>query len=317
MPSSPSSSASPRAAGRTDTLVQPPEGEGEAYRGSALEQLCEVLDLERVEVDIFRGRTPAGTRLPRVFGGQVAGQALVAAGRTVDADRPVHSLHAYFLRPGDPSVPIVYTVDRIRDGRSFTTRRVVAVQHGEAIFNLQASFQVVEDGVEHAEAMPEGLPDPETLPTLAEQLAGVDSPVAQWAARPRPVDLRYVGEHPLLAQADGPRPPQNAVWMRADGTLPDDPLLHVCVATFASDFTLLDPVLLPHGMAWGTGTVHGASLDHAVWFHRPFRADEWLLYDAASPTASGSRGLATGRIFTRDGRLVMSVVQEGLVRTPR
>ena len=298
-----------------DGLVRPPGTE--AWSGTPLEQLCRLLDLERVEVDIFRGWTPPGSRLPRVFGGQVAGQALVAAGRTVPPDRPVHSLHAYFLRPGDPAVPIVYTVDRIRDGRSFTTRRVVAVQHGEAVFNLQASFHVVEPGVEHAEPAPVDVPAPETLPTLAEALSGVDSPVAAWAARPRPVDLRYVGEHPLLAQGHGPAEPRNAVWMRADGDLPDDPLLHVCVATFASDFTLLDPVLLPHGMAWGTGTVHGASLDHAVWFHRPFRADEWLLYDASSPTASGSRGLATGRIFTRDGRLVMSVVQEGLVRTPR
>ena len=301
--------------GRPDGLR--PDAGAEAWSGTPLEQLCRLLDLERVEVDIFRGWTPPGARLPRVFGGQVAGQALVAAGRTVEPDRPVHSLHAYFLRPGDPSVPIVYSVDRIRDGRSFTTRRVVAVQHGEAVFNLQASFHVVEPGVEHAEPAPADVPAPETLPTLAEALAEVDGPGAEWAARPRPVDLRYVGEHPLLAQRRGPAAPRNAVWMRADGDLPDDPLLHVCVATFASDFTLLDPVLLPHGMAWGTGTVHGASLDHAVWFHRPFRADEWLLYDASSPTAAGSRGLATGRIFTRDGRLVMSVVQEGLVRAPR
>ena len=300
-------------------LPAAPDGAGERPDGTdPLAVLLDTLDLETIEEDVFRGRTPASWSLPRVFGGQVAGQALVAAVRTVPRERAVHSLHAYFLRPGDPRRPILYSVDRIRDGRSFTTRRVVAVQRGEAIFNLQASFQVEEEGVAHADAMPD-VPPPEELPTLAERLAepGLDPSAAAWARRPRPVDLRYVGDHPLRSRQGDARPARNAVWLRADGRLPDDPLLHVCVATYASDMTLLDSVLLAHGLAWGTGDVSGASLDHAMWFHRPFRADEWLLYDQASPWAGGGRGLATGRIFTRDGRLAVSVVQEGLVRTRR
>ena len=276
-----------------------------------LDRLVDLLDLERIEDDIYRGKQ-AGESVQRVFGGQVAGQALVAAGRTVAADRPVHSLHAYFLRPGDPAVPIVYEVDRIRDGRSFTTRRVVAVQHGKAIFNLQASFQVVETGVEHARAMPE-VPDPETLATLSERMA----PYAEensWYVRPRPIDVRYVGDPPRIAMDTGTPVPHSRVWMRADGALPDDPLLHVCAVTFASDMTLLDSTLLAHGKAWGTGNVVGASLDHAMWFHRPFRADDWFLYDQLSPWTGAGRGLAQGAIYTRDGQLAVSVVQEGLIR---
>ena len=281
-----------------------------------LDDLVALLDLEPIEQDIFRGASPE-TSLQRVFGGQVAGQALVAAGRTVPPERAVHSLHAYFLRAGDPNVPIVYLVDRIRDGRSFTTRRVVAVQHGKPIFNLSASFQVAEQGVEHADPMPQ-VPAPETLPGLREQLSRYADRLDPWLALPRPIDLRYVGPHPMVAAAEG-RPTRAAsqVWMRADGTLPDDPLLHVCALTYASDMTLLDSVLLPHGMAWQTGTVAGASLDHAMWFHRPFRADRWMLYAQRSPSASGGRGLAQGSFFSRDGQLLASVVQEGLVRQPR
>ncbi|HEV7209972.1 MAG TPA: acyl-CoA thioesterase II [Mycobacteriales bacterium] len=278
-----------------------------------LDELVSLLDLETVEQDIFRGKSP-DTSMQRIFGGQVAGQALVAAGRTVPPDRHVHSLHAYFLRPGDPAVPVVYLVDRIRDGRSFTTRRVVGVQHGKAIFNVQASFQVLEQGVEHADPMPD-VPAPETLPSLVEQLAPYGGQLDAWLSRPRPIDLRYVGAHPMSAAIDGrPHEASSQVWMRADGTLPDDPLLHVCALTYASDMSLLDSVLLPHGMAWQTGTVSGASLDHAMWFHRPFRADHWLLYAQHSAAAAGGRGLAEGRFFTRDGQLVVSVVQEGLVR---
>jgi acyl-CoA thioesterase-2 len=277
--------------------------------------LVRLLDLEPIEKDIFRGGSPE-VSLQRVFGGQVAGQALVAAGRTVPPERPVHSLHAYFLRSGDPSVPIVYLVDRLRDGRSFTSRRVVAVQHGDAIFSLSASFQKVEGGLDHQGAMPEA-PDPETLPTLAERYAPYADQLGMLARIPRPIDLRYVDDPPFVRRISGERgEPHTKVWMRADGVLPDDPLVHLCALTFASDFTLLDSVLMTHGMAWMTD-VKGASLDHAMWFHRPFRADEWLLYESESPSASGGRGLATGRIWTRDGRHVVSVVQEGLVRVIR
>jgi acyl-CoA thioesterase-2 len=287
----------------------PPRGQ------RVLDGLVDLLDLEQVEQDIFRGSSPK-TALLRVFGGQVAGQALVAAGRTVPADRPVHSLHAYFLRPGDPKVPIVYLVDRIRDGRSFTTRRVVAIQHGLPIFNLSASFHRGEDGVDHASTMPDA-PPPESLPTQYERTIGYEDRLGAWGRLPRPIDLRYVDDPPWAQQAKGPRQPVSRVWLRADGVLPDDPLLHVCALAFASDLTLLDSVLVHHGLAWGQDGVTGASLDHAMWFHRPFRADEWLLYESTSPSASGARGLATGRFWTADGRHIATVVQEGLLRPPR
>ncbi len=275
-----------------------------------LDRLIALLDLEKIEENIFRGVSPAHSPV-RVFGGQVAGQALVAAGRTVPEERRVHSLHAYFIRGGDPSVPIIYEVDRIRDGRSFTTRRVVAIQHGKAIFSLSASFQKDEPGIEHAETMPEGVPAPETLPTLMERAEGY---AIGAHSRPRPIDLRYVNEPPWVTRETGELPARNQVWMRADGKLPDQQLLHVCVLTYASDMTLLDSVLARHGVYWDTDKVLGASLDHALWFHRPFRADEWFLYDSVSPTASGARGLATGRFFAEDGTLLATVVQEGLLR---
>jgi acyl-CoA thioesterase II len=277
-----------------------------------LDRLIKLLDLERIEENIFRGDSPRSATV-RVFGGQVAGQALVAAGRTVPEDRRVHSLHAYFIRPGDPTVPIVYEVDRIRDGRSFTTRRVVAIQHGKAIFSLSASFQIEELGLEHAEPMPE-VPDPETLPTRLESLGELAEKLGRMATAPRPIDIRYVTEPPWLSRERGARDARSQVWMRADGRLPDDELLHVCVLTYASDMTLLDAILARHGVYWGFDNVLGASLDHALWFHRPFRADEWFLYDCVSPSASNARGLATGRFFSRDGRLLATVVQEGLLR---
>jgi acyl-CoA thioesterase II len=278
---------------------------------AALDSLVELLDLEQIEVNIFRGRSPDEKR-QRVFGGQVAGQALVAAGRTVDVG-PVHSLHAYFLRPGDPSVPIVYDVDRIRDGRSFTTRRVVAIQHGRPIFNLAASFHVEEEGLDHQLPMPPA-PEPESLPTFHERMAPYKEQMGDWYFRPRPIDLRFASDP---VEAGGRREPRQQVWMRADGQLPDDPLLHVCVVAYASDMTLLDSTMLPHDVRWDDQNLMAASLDHAMWFHRAFRADEWLLYDQDSPSASGARGLAQGRIFTADGRLVVSVVQEGLIRRLR
>jgi acyl-CoA thioesterase-2 len=286
--------------------------DGVATGQPVLDRLVALLDLERIEENIFRGVSPAPSPV-RVFGGQVAGQALVAAGRTVPESRKVHSLHAYFIRPGDPSVPIVYEVDRIRDGRSFTTRRVVAVQHGKAIFALSASFQEPEPGVEHAEPMPD-VPDPDALPTRAESMRAYADKLGAVARLPRPIDIRYVTDPPWELRDRGPAEARSRVWMRADGRLPSDELLHVCVLAYASDMTLLDSVLVRHGAYWGLDNVLGASLDHALWFHRPFRADEWFLYDCASPSASGARGLAMGRFFARDGTLIATVVQEGLLR---
>jgi acyl-CoA thioesterase II len=279
-----------------------------------LDRLVDVLDLEQIELDIYRGRSPSDRR-QRVFGGQVAGQALVAAGRTVPAERPVHSLHAYFIRPGDPAVPIVYLVDRVRDGRSFTTRRVSAIQHGKTIFILSASFHHAEPGPAHAAPMPQ-VPPPESVLPAAERLAKLPDAPLRRLFKDNPIDLRVIGPLTYEAQLDPSlRTDRNLVWLRADGELPDDPLLHVCLMTYASDMTLLDTVLLRHGLSWADGHTSGASLDHAMWFHRPFRADRWLLYAQDSPAAGGARGLARGEVFTREGDLVVSVVQEGLIRT--
>ena len=282
-----------------------------------LENLVTLLRLERLEDNLFRG--PSNDILRRrVFGGQVLGQALTAATRTV-TDRVVHSLHAYFLRPGDPTVPILYEVDRIRDGKSFTTRRVVAVQHGRAIFNMSVSFHTPEEGLEHQVPIPD-CPPPEALPSFAERADPVlEDPRADewpdlksWLERDRPIDMRFVD--PVDFFEPEKSVPRELVWLRADGSLPDDLLLHQCVLTYASDMTLLDTALRPHGVAWSSGTLMSASLDHAMWFHRPFRADEWLLYVQDSPAAAGARGFARGTIFTRDGVLVASVAQEGLMR---
>jgi acyl-CoA thioesterase II len=272
----------------------------------ALDQVVDLLNLEQIEVDIFRGRSPEGERRQRVFGGQVAGQALVAAGRTVPEDRPVHSLHAYFIRPGDPAVPIIYLVERVRDGRSFTTRRVSAIQHGKTIFALSASFHRYEPGVEHADA----------IPPTAERMEKLFGPsVREWYGG-NPIDIRYIGPLTYEAERDPSlRTTRNLVWLRADGELPDDPLLHVCLVTYASDMTLLDSVLLAHGLSWADGRTTGASLDHAMWFHGRFRADRWLLYVQDSPVARGATGLARGEMYTSEGELVVSVVQEGLIRT--
>lgn len=275
-----------------------------------VDRLVALLDLERIEDDIFRGVSPPESPV-RIFGGQVAAQALVAAGRTVPPERGVHSLHAYFIRAGDPQVPIVYDVDRIRDGRSFTTRRVVAIQHGKAVFALSASFQLPEQGLDHADAMPEVAP-PEQLDDLGTwaDRAG-DTAITRM---PLPFDLRYATPPVWAGVGDEARSGEHQLlWVRADGVLPDDPLVHVCVLAYASDLTLLWSVAAGHGHAIGQDLV-AASLDHAMWFHRPFRADDWVLHDCVSPSATGGRGLASGRFFSRDGRLIASVVQEGLVR---
>ena len=279
----------------------------------ALDDLVTLLDLEKIEVNIFRGASTDEDRL-RVFGGQVAGQALIAASRTVDEPgRHVHSLHAYFLRPGDPKQPILYEVDRIRDGRSFSTRRVVAIQHGKAIFNLQASFHDEEPSdSDHQIAIDSGLTPPDELPDFHTRMAPHRERIGDWYDRPRPIDLRYVGGDPM--SREGSSAESQHVWLRANGDLPDDPVLHACILTYASDMTLLDTTLLPFGVAFDHPGLQMASLDHAMWFHRRFRVDEWLMYQQRAISTGGARGLAGGAIFTTDGSLAVSVVQEGLAR---
>jgi acyl-CoA thioesterase-2 len=284
---------------------------------AAVDHLLELLDLEVLGGAggnrRFRGTSPQ-VGMQRVFGGQVAGQALVAAGRTVDPRRQVHSLHGYFVRPGDTSVPIEYEVENIRDGRSFSVRRSVARQHDQVIFFMSASFHQPEPGLEHQAPGPVGVPAPDQLPTVADRLARYPDRLEIWNVVPRPIDVRYVGEPGWVAPGDRPAETRQRVWLRIDGKLPDDPLLHACALTYASDLTLLDSVLAVHGEVWGPGGMIGASLDHAVWFHRRFRADEWFLYDCWSPSAAGARGLATGRMLTVDGRHIATAVQEGLLR---
>lgn len=276
-------------------------------------ELLALLDLEPIEVNIFRGLSPED-RSQRVFGGQVLGQALVAATRTVE-DRVCHSLHAYFLIPGDPKVPILYEVDRSRDGKSFSSRRVVAIQHGRPIFHMSVSFQIDEPGLEHQIDAP-AVPRPETLPSEDAARRAIADRVPErhreHFLRPRPIELRLVEPSDILHPDK--RPPRQAVWVRATGPLPEDRALQQCVLAYASDMTLLDTCLLPHGIGWFDERVQMASIDHAMWFHRPFRADAWLLYVQDSPVASGARGFNRGLIYAEDGTLVASVAQEGLVR---
>jgi acyl-CoA thioesterase-2 len=279
----------------------------------ALDQLLTILDIERLEENLFRGLSPQ-VGWQRVFGGQVIGQALVAANRTVNG-RLAHSLHAYFLRAGDPSVPIIYNVDRIRDGGSFTTRRVVAVQHGQAIFSMAASFHKEETGLEHQIKMPE-VPPPESLPSEAELKAclidRVPPQVKAYWERERPIEIRPVDLSRYLTP--GNHAPSQQVWIRATGELPNDQSLHQCVLAYASDFTLLDTALIAHGRFVFDPKLMLASLDHALWFHRKLRADEWLLYAQDSPISGGGRAFCRGMLFTRDGNLVASTAQEGLLR---
>ena len=275
-------------------------------------ELVDLLDLERLDLDLYRGRQP-DTSLQRVFGGQVAAQALIAGIRTVDPAYTVHSLHSYFLLPGDPAVPIIYDVERIRDGRSFATRRVAARQHGRPIFFLTANFQRAEEGLEHQDAMPD-VPAPEECVDLAAMFRsrGGDSTVweREWAA----LEVRYVGNSREGLPQDPAKPARARLWIRVNGDLADDPLQHLATFTYASDMTLLGASLVPHGVDIGSPGMQVASLDHTIWFHRSFRADEWWLYDQESPSASGGRGLALARVFTQDGRLAATVAQEGLIR---
>ena len=279
---------------------------------SVLEDLIRLLSLEQLEDNLFRG--PSNDILRRrVFGGQVLGQALTAATRTVEG-RVVHSLHAYFLRAGDPEIPIIYDVDRSRDGRSFTTRRVVAIQHGRPILNMAASFQVIEEGLSHQAAMPD-VPPPDALERMhldLEQCEKLPNKVRRLLEHQRPFEFRPVEPVELLDPK--PREPNQAIWFRTIDRLPDDDHLHRCVLAYVSDYNLLPTSSLPHGVSFMEGTVQMASLDHAMWFHRPMRVDEWLLYATDSPSASGARGFTRGSIFSADGTLVASTAQEGLIR---
>jgi acyl-CoA thioesterase-2 len=286
---------------------------------SAVQEVLDILDLEPLEVNLFRGRSPQ-SRWQRVFGGQVIGQALVAACRTVEdvTARPPHSLHAYFLLGGDPKVPIIYEVDRIRDGKSFTTRNVKAIQHGRAIFSMSVSFHLSEPGLAHQVKMPD-VPKPDALPSEAEIkeriLPLMPEPVRRYYERERPIELRPVEYSRYLGEKseDG----RFNVWIRATGRLPDEPAIHQCVLAYASDMMLLDAALIPHGRSVFSEEIMAASLDHALWFHRPFHADEWLLYAQDSPSLADSRGFSRGLIFASDGTLVASVAQEGLLRQRR
>ena len=280
--------------------------------GSAAE-LVSLLVLEQLDVDLFRGLQP-DTERQRVFGGQVAAQSVVAANRSVDDAFVMHSLHSYFLRPGDPAVPIVYDVERIRDGRSFATRRVMARQHGRPIYYLTASFQKPEDGFEHQDRMPDVV-GPDRGVRMAD-LARQRGPGAaqEWEREWSALDVRYLGTSAMGLAEDPEHPARAQLWIRIAGHLDDDPLTHRAAFTYASDLTLLGASLVPHNVHFGTPGMQMASLDHTVWFHRPFRADRWWLYDQVSPTAVGGRGLATARVFTEDGTLVATVAQEGLIR---
>ncbi len=277
-------------------------------------ELIDLLSLERIEENLFRGQSrDIGTRF--VFGGQVLGQALSAAQRTVDSERSVNSLHAYFLRAGDVEAPIVYDVDCARDGKSFSVRRVVAIQHGQPIFNFSASFQISEPGVEHQMPMPD-VPLPENLPPREDispdELAKLPVKLQRWLARRGAFEFRYVTPRNELKPEK--RPPYQQIWFRLIDRAPDDATLHRAMLAYASDFHLIGTATLPHGISYLQHNVQMASLDHALWFHRPFRVDEWLLYSCDSPTAQGARGLTRGMIFSRDGRLIASTAQEGMIR---
>ena len=282
----------------------------------SVEELVELLELEAIEDNLFRGQQPR-TGLQRVFGGQVAAQALAASTRTVPEQYVVHSLHSYFLRPGDTSVPIVYDVDTLREGRSFATRRILARQHGRPIFAMTANYQVPEDGLDHQDPPPE-VPRPEDCPTLLEATPGSERIADHWKREWDSLEIRYAGDSRRDGTIDaGDVAARSRLWIRTNGELPEDPLTQVVAFTYASDLTLLAASLVPHDLQIASPGMQAASLDHTIWFHRPFRADRWWLYDQVSPSASGGRGLALARVFTEDGTLVASVAQEGLIRLRR
>lgn len=283
---------------------------------AVLDALVKLLSLERIEENLFRGQAE-DLGWGRLYGGHVLGQALSAATQTVPPDRFVHSLHSYFLRPGEVHRPIVYDVDRIRDGGSFTTRRVVAIQGGRAIFNLQVSFHRQETGFQHQDAMPDA-PPPESLPTDQERikryLDHVPKSLRDRAIAERPFEMKLVSPLPTDPLSPAPMPPQKLMWLKTAGPLSDDQGLHRFLLAYASDYGFVTTALHPHGMTWLSPNLQIASIDHVMWFHQPFRMDEWLLHAIDSPSAHGSRGLVRGRVFSRDGRLVASTAQEGLMR---
>jgi acyl-CoA thioesterase-2 len=280
-----------------------------------LQELLETLALEqaaRTKEDIFIGKSnfmPTG----RVFGGQQLGQALVAASQTVEPERLIHSMHGYFLRSGNFDLPITYAVDRIRDGKSFSTRRVQAYQNGEPLFSSIYSFQVEERGLEHQDSLPDDIADPESLPSLIDLMADIDDPAAQYWAKARPFDMRHI-EKSIYFYVEGEKVAHQAIWFKTTGPLPDDQILHNAALAYASDYSLLEPIYRRHGLVWSHPGLMAASLDHAMWFHRAARVDEWLLYVQDSPNARGGRGLSLGKIFNRFGELIATVAQEGLVR---
>lgn len=285
---------------------------------SPLDEMIATLDLRNIpsgetKEDLFEGTSqwmPHG----RVFGGQVLAQALIAATRTI-ADREVHSLHGYFLRPGDIKFPVTYSVDRLRDGRSFSTRRVQGHQKGEPIFSMIASFQEHDPGLEHQDEFPKNIPDPESLPSAAEMIGDNPHPVAQYWAKARPFDMRHIPS-PIYFTVEGEPVAHQAVWLKSLGDLPDDQILHTAALAYASDYSILESIYRRHGIPWSHPGLKSASLDHAMWFHRPARVDQWMLYVQESPSAQGGRGLALGRIFNTRGELVATVAQEGMVRVP-
>jgi acyl-CoA thioesterase-2 len=280
---------------------------------ASVDELMALLDLEVIEDNLFRGRQPA-TLLQRVFGGQVAAQALAAANHTVPDRYQVHSLHSYFLRPGDTSVPIVYDVEGVREGRSFATRRVLARQHGRPIFAMTLNYQVPEPGLDHQDPMPD-VPAPEDCPSLAEASPNSGRDTEEWEREWAALEVRHAGHSGAGGGiVDDAVAGRARLWIKVNGTLPEDRLSHLAAFTYSSDMTLLGATLVPHGRYIGSPGMQAASLDHSIWFHRPFRADEWWLYDQVTPSASGGRGLAIARVFSRDGRLVASVAQEGLIR---
>ena len=287
-----------------------------------LDDLLRTLNLAKLESaasgeDRFEGPSqwmPHG----RIYGGQVLAQSLVAATKTIDTEgiRNIHSLHGYFLRPGDIELPIVFSVDRLRDGRSFSTRRVQAFQNDLPIFSMIASFQDKDPGLDHQDDFPQNIPDPESLPTAAELLGESEHPVVQYWAKARPFDLRHVTA-PIFFKVEGEHVAHQAVWIKSLGELPDDQNIHRAAIAYASDYTILESIYRRHGIAWAHRGLKSASLDHAMWFHRPFRADEWLLYAQETPSAASGRAFATGSVFTSEGKLAVTVVQEGLIRPPR
>ena len=281
-----------------------------------LKDLLDLLDIEQIEANMFRGVSPA-EGWQRVYGGQVIGQALVAACRTVeDESRAAHSLHGYFLRPGDTTIPILYSVDRIRDGRSFNTRRVVAVQKGQAIFSMSVSFQVMEEGLHHQIDMPTDVKPPEECATEAElREAYIDKIPEEFKTifeRRKPIEMRFM--EPINSLKPEPMSPYQNVWIKAADTMPDDIRLNQCLLAYASDMTLLDTCYRPHGIGWSNENFQVASLDHSMWFHRPFKTDDWLLYTQDSPYSGGARGFNRGSFYTQDGKLIASATQEGLIR---